>query len=465
MPTIPGLSNDEQAMFNRLSADLHRQRSELQRLDSYYDCVQALEQLGLAIPPELRQFVTIANWPRTVVNSIEERCDVEGFRLSGDPKVNDELWRIWEENDLHEESQMAHVDALVFGRSFACVGTNENDESTPLTTVESPLEMTCAFNTRRRDIEAALRIAAPKSLVGDGGQEATMYLPDRTIWLRRDGVGVGLWDVISVDDHDLGMVPVVMFANRSRTAIGGRFGRTEMQDVIGLTDACARALTNLQVAQETHAVPQRWALGVSRGDFVDAAGNPLPVWQSYFSAVWASEKDTSKLGQFSASDLRNFQTVVELYAHLVSGVTGLPVRYFGMNTANPPSADGIRADESRLVKTCERHNRARSTGWGRWARLNYRIRGESDEAVSALKRVETIWRNPATPTEAQTADRVTKLVQIGVLPREAAWEELGYSPERREQLKAMFAAQTDSDLLGSVAEAFRSPPVTADVDA
>ena len=432
------MNENETQIFRSLSTNLGQQRGPLQILNSYYDCAQELEQLGLAIPPELRRFVTIAGWPMTVVDTLEERCDVEGFRLAGAKGVDDELSRIWQENDLDEESQLAHVDALVYGRTFVCVGANEEDEDTPLTTIESPLEMTCQIDTRSRRIVAALR-SSGASPVTNLASESTLYLPDVTIWLARDNPG-GRWEEVRRDEHNLGVVPVVMLANRPRTAATARFGRSQMVPVMGLTDACARALTNLQVAQESHAVPQRMAAGMKVEDFIDPVTKlPIPAWQTYFTAIGATSNPDAKFTQYSASDLKNFETVVNLYAHQVAGVSGLPVRYFGQNTANPPSADAIRADEARLVKQAERHNRSRSGGWEQWARLTYRIK--TGKWSDDLKRLETVWRNPATPTEAQRADAVVKLVQSDVLPREAAWEEMGYSPERREQLKAMFAEQ------------------------
>lgn len=450
-----GLNDSERDIFHGLTTRAGSERAELMRLNSYYDCEQALTQLGLAIPPELSKFITIANWPRTTVDSIEERLDIEGFRVAGSAADDDEMWRIWQANNLDEESQLAHVDALVYGRSFATVGTNEADADTPIITVESPLEMTCELDTRTRSITAALRLFT--SANENRASKATLYLPDATIWMERER-GAGRWDAVDRDDHMLGEPPVAMLANRARTAAKSRYGKSQMIDVMGLTDACARALTNLQVAQETHAVPQRWALGVSKGDFVDQTGAPLPVWTSYFSAIWANQSKDATVGQFSASDLRNFQTVVELYAHLVSGVAGIPARYFGINTANPPSADGIRADEARLVKIAERRSRAFGGTWEHVQRLANKVK--TGDADPKLSRLETIWRDPSTPTYAQKADGTVKLVQAGVLPREAAWQELGYNATRRAELKRMFAEQASDDLFGTVADSFRQDPVT-----
>jgi hypothetical protein len=111
----------------------------------------------MAVPPaSLRRFVTMVNWPRIAADAIEERLDLTGFRLATAPE-DDEMERIWQANDLDEEAQLAHLDALVFGRSYATVGSNEADAQTPLIAVESPLEMIAERDPRTREVTAAAR--------------------------------------------------------------------------------------------------------------------------------------------------------------------------------------------------------------------------------------------------------------------------------------------------------------------
>jgi hypothetical protein len=106
-----------------------------------------------------------------------------------------------------------------------------------------------------------------------------------------------------------------------------------MWDVIPIADSASRALTNAQLAQETHAVPQRGVLGATKGDFVDADGKPLSAWEAYFGSVWALANPNAKTFQFDASDMSNFETIVNLYARLASGVAGMPIEYFGSEHA------------------------------------------------------------------------------------------------------------------------------------
>lgn len=463
------LSDDEKVLFDRLSGTLGNYQTEYRRLDAYYEGLQRLEQLGLAVPPELERFVTTVNWPRIAADSVEQRCDVEGFRLPGAEEVDDDLWGLWQANDLDEESQQAHLDALIHGRSYVCVGTRAEDEpdaGVPLNTVESPQELTHEIDPRTRRLTAALR--KTKSTDGTMVEYATLYLPDETVWLERTGVSRG-WVEVDRDPHQLGVVPVVPLLNRSRTK--KRYGVSEMADVLRLTDAACRALTDAQVATEVLAVPQRYVLGATPKDFVDQNGEPLTAWETYFGAVWALASSDSKVGQFSAADLTNFERIVNHYANLVSGVSGLPTRFFGQYTTNPPSEGSIVADESRLIMNAYRKHRTWGGSWERVMRINRRL--IDGDWNPNLARMETMWRNPETPTKAQQADAVVKLASATVdgrpiMPLEMAREELGWSKTKRDRARLMDEqAQADAanDPVVQAARALTEPATTVTADA
>jgi hypothetical protein len=433
------LTSDDEKTINRLRYKLDQCQRELRVLNDYYEGQQKLIQLGLAVPPALQGLVTIINWPRIAVDTIEHRLDIEGFRLPGSEQADDRLWEVWQANGLDEESQLAHVDALALGRSYVTVSSPDPERGEgpfPLVRIESSLEMSHERDYRSGEIRMALKLSRdPDSLVRVPETVETLYLPDETLWYQSvPGSGRKL---IDRDPHRLGRPPVEVLLNRARVA--DRVGVSEMKDVLPLTDAACRALTNAQVATEVMATPARWVSGVSKGDFVDKDGNVLDTWQAYLGVLKTTANPDAKFGQFDAAQLSNFDTIVNLYAHLVSAVTGIPTRFFGVNTANPPSAEGIRADESRLTRNAERKHRAFGGPWESVQRLVSRFMDGAWDPM--LSNMETLWRDPSTPTQAQTADAVVKLVQAGVYPREYAWEKLGESAVTRSRLKQMFADQ------------------------
>jgi hypothetical protein len=412
----------------------------------YYEGVQRLNQLGIAVPPELRKFVTIVNWPRVVVDTIEHRQDVKALLLPGKDTSDAGLMDLWRANNLDSELSLLNTDQMVYGRGFICVGSNDDDPENPLITVESPREITAKVDPRTRRMLAALRLY---DVCQGIPQALTLYLPDVTVWAVREDGG---WTEVDRDEHRLGRVPVVMFLNRRRT--GKWHGRSEMDDIIPLTDAAARSLTNLQVAAETHSVPQKWVLGMSKGDFVDADGNPIPAWQSYFGAIWAHGNKDASVGQFTASDLKNFHDTVNHYGQLASSVTGFPGKYFGLFTANPAAEGAIRADEAQMVKTIERKNATTGNGLAWVLGIARRIQtGEWQDG----NRISVEWHDPGTPTFSQKADALQKLAGgVPIISREGAWDEMGWSEARKDRERGYFHAESAGGDLGLSTQ--KTPP-------
>lgn len=451
MGILDRLQGEDAAIFDTLEYELERARPKFDVADQYFDGAQRLEQLGLAIPDELMKFTVIVNWPRIAVEAKHERLDPKGFRLTDDDAAAaKELWRIWQANDMDEQDLMSRLDYLIYGRTFKCIGTNEKDPKTPLITVESPRELIATHNKRTREVEAALRmyVIDTDKTSAKTDTNATLYLPNKTIYLERDGD----WEITQVDEHNLGVVPVVPSYRGRRSKVPSHRtlqGTSAIEDIIPLTDAAARNLTNAQVAQETHAVPQRGVIGASKGDFVDAQGQPMPVWETYFGAVWAINNKDAKQFQFDSSDMKNFETMFDLYARAASSLSGLPPNYFGLKADDAASADAIRSREARLVKACEREQVSLGNSLERVQRIACRfVDGKWDPKYNGL---ETLWYDPATPTYASRVDAITKMHGIrdgsgaSLLPARMAYEELGWSEAKIDRAMNLRAEELAND--------------------
>jgi hypothetical protein len=425
------------ALVDAHTAKQAGQRRELIRLDRYYDGLNRLKQLQLAIPTELEQFVVFVNWCRKAVDSVENRMTFSGFRLQGETNLDEGLMETMRYNDMEIELSKSFIDMLALSVSYISIGTNEDDPEHPLVMVESPTQMTHMTDNRRR-ISSVFKSYDPNDYGRD--QQATLYLPDSTHWLKR--ASDGNWREADRDDHDLGRVPIVPFVNRPRSHRLKEqvlYGTSQMSDVISIVDAAARALTNAQVAQEIMATPQRGVLGATKGDFVDESGVPLPAWEAYFGSVWAISNPEAKTFQFDSADMKNFETVVDLYARQASGVTGLPPNYFGLTSDDAASDSAIRSRETQLVKFGEKSIGNVQVGLRQVAQIVDRFKtGDWDPDLRAM---EVVFQDPGTPTRGQLVDSVVKLKQDDILDRESAWEELGYSPARINILRERFEKQ------------------------
>jgi len=443
------LSVTESSFIANLQKTLVQSRVATTRLDDYYEGAHRLEQLGLSIPPELETFSVVLNWPRVTVDAVERRLDVQGFR-AGDGKPDSYLWDVWQYNNMDERASFAHTDALALARSYVCIGTNDKDRRFPLITVESPYEMIALRDPRTHKVTAALRSYDPEDGTGED-QRITLYMPNYTRWLKRDR---GSWvDEYEVDRHNLGAVPVVPLVNRNRATRRYRpdsllEGVSEMADVIPVADSASRAITNAQLLQETMVAPARGVLGATKGDFVDQNGNTLSAWDSYFGSVWALSNKDAKTFQFDAADMKNIETIVNVYARQASSVGGLPVEYYGLNTENPPSADGQRAGETRLIKNAERKQTSYGHSWESVMRFVQRFRTGSWDLENT--KIETIWRDAGTPTIAQMTDAIVKRYQSGLVDWETAQERIGETPAAIEQMKSRRQSDFESSITAGV---------------
>ncbi|MGA4875824.1 phage portal protein [Streptomyces lydicamycinicus] len=441
IPELPllNLSDDELALIQVLRQDMLSDRWRLQLRDAYFNGEQMIRDLGISIPPQLQGLHTVIGWPRIGVESLEERLDLEALRWA-DGSDSIDLQEIVDANDLLDESSLAHLDALTYGREYLAVGSGDcgTDDCPPLISIESPLDMTLMWDARLRMGTAALRECAAGDLYDAGGDDRmlVLYLPDQTIHAVSTQSG---WEVVDRDIHQLGVVPVVRMANRQRTA--DRVGKSEITpDVMSITDAACRRLMGIEVASEFFGAPQRYILGASESAFQDAEGNAKSAWETYIGRVLALERDEDgnvpTVGQFAAHDPSGQTKIIDLYARIMASQFGLPPHMLGYTTDNPASADAIRSTEAKLVKRAERRSRRFGAAWQQAMRLALWVR--DGEPPDKGRRMECVWRNPATPTIAAQTDAVVKLVQAEILPADSdvALEMAGLTEGQRQRVAA-----------------------------
>lgn len=448
---MPSLPREDQQTFDRLKGEIEDARPKFEVADRYYDGAQVLEQLGLAIPQELMKFTVIVNLPRVAVDSRTERLEVKGFRLPGEDSGDSDMWQTWQANDMDEQDMLSRLDFEIHGRSYLCAGSGDGDGAEPIITTESPYQIITERDARTRATTGALRLYDPDDAdTGDKqDRRATLYLPNETIWLVRDG-SEWVYDG-DPDEHALGVVPVSPAFRARRTTLPTfrtLQGTSAMADVIPVTDAAARNLTNAQIGQETHAVPARGVLGATKGDFVGPDGEPLPTWAAYFGAVWSLKDPNAKTFQFDASDMKNFETMHNLYLRTGAGLISVPPNYVGLAADDAASADAIRSREARLVRTVELDQIALGNARERTMRITDRLKNGAWN--KDLAQMDCEWYDAGTPTYASRVDAVVKqFTSTGsdgraLISRRSALEELGWSSTRIDtEMDRLREEQTD----------------------
>lgn len=451
---LSDLSDEEWA--TRLERRRQEQLGTIRESWEFYDGTQPLYYVARILEEQDYKFPALTiNWCRKFIDWMDARCTVEGFRLDGNDEADTNLWRIWQRNDLDLDASENNVATLVTGLSGMMVGP-ANDGSAAIT-VESPESFTVEIDPVSRrtiaarkvwksDPEQALEDMAELWLPGPKGARLITYENMKPV-----GEQTFKWMQVAQKGQASPEVPFVPFMNRRRRLRGYSELDASIRQIV---TAANQVASNMMAGVEHHAVPRKWALQVSQNGFQDKDGNPIPAWKAAMGAVWAlpidedsTDAQQPKVGQFAASDLRNFHETISLLARVCSGLMDLAPSELGVGVAdNPPAADGIMAAKESGVRRVERFHVGQGAGYEKVMRLAAAVE-ENDPSKMAM--LETIWRDPSTPTIQAKSAAAVATFEAGISDLYQARVDYGYTDTQIKGMEAreQAAADTETDRL------------------
>lgn len=424
--------NSPEWWANRLTSRLNKRRAEMERLERYY---AGRQPLAYATSRFREQFGTMLaaindNWTQLIVSAVDERLNVEGFRIGADPDADAQAWQIWQANNMDEDSQVAHTEALKLGECHAIVWRKPGDDL-PTITIEHPLSVCVELDPENR----SRRLAAVKSWRDEiDGQCATVYLPDGIYKFRRGRNG---WEQRLVDGeewpvpNEWDVVPVVPLFNRPGLLDEGT---SEFANVLSKQDMINKLTADMIVAAEYSAFRQRWATGVEIPTD-DGSGKPSAEFTSAVDRFWNSPNDAAKFGEFAQTDLAVYVKAIEMLVQHIASQTATPAHYL-LSTGQMPSGESLRAAEAPLVAKARRKQRVFGGAWEEVVRLSLLMSGRELTG----EQVSTVWSDPESRTESEHVDAVIKMQSVGI-PNEALWEQLGFSPQEIERFRTIWATR------------------------
>lgn len=433
------MNTEEQ--IKKLHEKIDEARPKLADLDKYWSGDQPAAFMSKksreALGNQLQKMAV--NFPRLAVTSLAERLELTGFRLDGAENVDAALWALWRRNRMRDASAQAHLDALVYGRSFVLVWADSAGR--PTVTVESPQQVAALHDPVTRRVTVALKRWTDE----EGAAHAVLYGPEKIQRLSAGKITAGVfppdgWTVTETIDNPLGVVPVVPLVNRGRLL--DTEGVSEMRDVLGLSDALNKLMSDALVSSEYYARPRRWATGLEIVE--DEDGNVVDPFSNEAGRVWQSESMDTKFGQFDGARLDGYADLTAVVTQQIGALTGLPPHYLGLHGDQPASADAIRSAEASLVSRAQELQRTFGTAWADVASLVVAIRDKKDPLDVD---VEAVWANPETRTPAQAADAAAKLHGIGVPLSVVLADTLSYTPEQVRRVEAALNGQTIDNMI------------------
>ena len=454
------------ALTDRLLAELERRRPEVELASHYYRGDHPLRYASSEFREYFgRRYEKFSdNWVGVVADAPVERLTVNGVQPYGAQKADAESWRVWMENGCDADSQLAFLSSITGARAFGLVWATPGDEENPVVTFESADQAIVAYRAgSRRE-----RVAGLKSWNDGSVSYATLYTADE-VWKferptysgLREANMVGIEDAIrtwvlrEVDEpnpqpNPMGVVPLVELPNKpslNDDPISDVSGTIAMQDSINFIWAL------LFNAADFASFTQRIVLGAERPTtpILDENGQvigerPVPLEKFAVDRVlWVSDPN-AKIEHWPATDLSAYTNVLEVQVGHVAAQTRTPSHYLIGKISNL-SADALVAAETGLVKRCEEKQLWFGAGLREMFRLIALAQGDEAKA-KAIAAGTVLWANVESRSEAQLADALLKLRQIG-FPFQYLAARFGLNPTEIADVMAMKQAEAEIDPLSA----------------
>lgn len=425
---------------------LDEQRPELTRLRQYWRGNQPAAFLSKESRDALDKRLTRlgTNFPRLVVSSLAERLALAAFTLAADDlrgTAATALNREFLAAGGRELAEQVHVDRLLYGSAYVTVWADEG--GAPTLTGDGPLTMTHGTDPATGATLWALRVWATEGETGS----AVLYEPEQITFWETDAYSAGAqanWRSTGELDNPLDAVPVVPLVRRVSLS-DPRYGASAIADVLDLSDAVAKLLSDAMVTSEFYVRPRRWATGLEIQE--DDDGKAVDPFGA--SRLLQSEDPETKFGQLDGSRLDGYGDLIATMTQQIGALTGLPAHYLGLHGDQPPNADSVRAAEAQLTSRAYTEISSLTRPWATVAWLLDAVREQGPAEPTERAGYGATWDSPEIRTPAQAADVAVKLRSIGVPLADVLADPMGYGPERVATIVAAADRQAVIDAVAS----------------
>ncbi|MDT0477391.1 phage portal protein [Streptomyces sp. DSM 41014] len=451
-------------LADQLLSELQNRTSKVERGVSYYKGEHPLRFASDSFRKHFEaQYKGFSdNWTQVVADSPVERLEVTGVKPEGLTAADKKLWGVWQRNGLDADSQLGFLGAGYGARAFVLVWGDPDDEDTPEVTFEDARQAIVMYvpGSRRK------RYAALKSWRDGSRVYCTLYLKDEVWKLERAVSGEpnrsaamqaaedltkgftlrDTKDAPNPQPNPMGVVPMVELPNRPLLAeepISDVTGVIAMQDAINLLWA------QLFTASDFASFPQRLILGAEAPmtPILDKNGQVIgkkPVDLAKFAVdriLWITD-EKAKAANWPAANLKAYTEVLEVGVGHIAAQTRTPSHYLIGRMANL-SGDALVAAETGLVKKAQEKMLWFGVAIREVFRLIALARGETGLA-RGLAGGQVLWRDAESRNQAQAADMLLKLKQVG-FPFEWLALRFGLSPTEVADLIEMRETEAEMD--------------------
>ena len=364
-----------------LRRKLATKRSRVLLRYEYYDMKNAVKDLGISTPPNMRALNETLGWCGKAVESIADRLQFYGFEDD-----NFDMQSIFQMNNQDVLPDSAILAALIGSCSFIYISPDADGyprlqvlDGGDATGIMDPIT-----NMLLEGYAVLQRDENDKIL-----QEA-YFIPGMTIYYR-DGKQ---WDVYHNNAPYPLLAPVVYRPDASRPFGHSRISRACM----GITQSALRTLKRSEITAEYYSFPQKYILGLS------PEADPIDKWSASISSLLEITRDEEggdpKVGQFTQQSMSPHVEQLRMWASAFAGETGLTLDDLGFVTDNPSSAEAIKASHENLRLAAKKAQRNFGTGFLNAGYLAACVRDEFPYRRQQIYLTKPLWEPVFEPDAA-----------------------------------------------------------------
>lgn len=381
-----------------LRRKLNQKRQRVNLRYKYYDMKNYTRDFGISTPPELRAFNSSLGWCAKAVDSLADRVVFNEFR--NDILAMNEIYQMNNPDILFRSAELS---AMIAGCAFIYIQPAEKKNEVPLMQVIDGANATGIIDTVTGLLKEGYAVLE-RDQYGVVKTEA-YFLPNETQIYYKDK------SYMDIMRHEVAyplLVPVIYRPGAKRPFGHSRISRACMS----LMSSAIRTMKRSEISAEFFSYPQKWVTGLA--DDTEIADKWRASMATLIAVTNGENGEKPTFGQFMQQSMTPHTDHLKMFASMFAGETGLTLDDLGFPTANPSSADAIKAAHDSLRLTARAAQRSFGSGFRNAGYLAACLRDEHmytrNIACKAIATWEPIFE-PDASMLSSIGDGVLKLNQ------------------------------------------------------
>ena len=272
-PNVWGLPDEDQNQLNELVEVWKRKLVRNRNKKTYYEQKNVMKDLGISIPPALKNMECALGWPAKSVDMLSVRSRFDGFVLPGDEDIG--INDIFSDNNFGVLYRQATTSELIHSCAFITVSKGGPGDPDVVLSAYDAETAAALWDSRRKKIKCGMTIVEvdPKT------REPThinLYTQSAIIELYRGGSGIWSGDYKAHKQGRPLMEPMVY-----RPTLDRPFGKSRIsRAVMSITDSAVRTAVRTEISSEFFTSPQKYIMGADPQLFANNS-----KWEAYMGSL------------------------------------------------------------------------------------------------------------------------------------------------------------------------------------